>query len=86
MAEAVYSLCALTSFICAVLLFRGYFQRGGRLLFWCGLCFAGLGLNNILLFVDLSLLPNLVDLAVYRTLIALLSIGILVHSFIWEVE
>ena len=54
MAELVYGLCALTSAGCAALLFQGYRRSGTRLLFWSSLCFAGLALNNALLFVDLG--------------------------------
>ena len=44
MAAAVYVLCALTSLACAVLLLRGFAQRGVRLLLWSGLGFVGLPL------------------------------------------
>ena len=77
MAEVVYILCALTSLCCAVLLLRGYRQSRVRLLFWSGLCFIGLAANNILLFVDLSLVPR-TDLFLLRSLPALLGLLLLI--------
>lgn len=83
MAEAVYILCALTSITCATLLWSAYRKAYGRLLFWSALCFAGLAVNNILLFVDLVMVPA-VDLSVVRSLIALASIGALIYGLLWE--
>jgi hypothetical protein len=81
--EAVYLLCAATSITCATLLLRGYRASRTRLLFWATLCFLGLALNNILLFVDLIMLPD-IDLFWWRTLPALLGITILLYGLIWE--
>ncbi|HEY6455270.1 MAG TPA: DUF5985 family protein [Steroidobacteraceae bacterium] len=83
MAESVYALCALTSMLCAALLFRGYRANRTRLLFWSSLCFAGLALNNVLLFADLVLLPN-IDLFFWRSAAALLGMSILLYGLIWE--
>jgi hypothetical protein len=82
-AESVYALCALTSILCAALLFRGYRANRTRLLFWSSLCFAGLALNNVLLFADLVLLPN-IDLFFWRSAAALLGMSILLYGLIWE--
>ena len=51
MAAMVYILGALTSLACAVLLLRGYSRGKKRLLLWSGLCFTGLALSNLLIFV-----------------------------------
>jgi hypothetical protein len=83
MATIVYLLCALTSIACAVLLLRGYAASKVRLLLWGGLCFAGLALNNVLLFVDLGLFPE-VDLSVWRSLPALAGLLLLVYGLIWD--
>lgn len=83
LATAIYVLCALTSIICAALLLRGYSQSRVRLLFWSGLCFAGLALNNILLILDVTVLPQ-VDLELWRTLPALAGVGLLVYGLVWE--
>ena len=48
----VYGLCVVTSALCAVLLLRGYARSRVPLLLWSGLCFIGLTLNNVLLFID----------------------------------
>ncbi|MEO8217608.1 MAG: DUF5985 family protein [Acidobacteriota bacterium] len=79
----IYALCALTSVTCAVLLLRGYFRNKVRLLLWSGLCFVGLGLNNVLLFIDVRVVPD-VDLSVWRTLPALIGIAVLLYGLIWE--
>jgi hypothetical protein len=84
MAEAVYILCALTSTACAVLLFRGYMKGKANLLLWSSLCFAGLALNNILLFVDLVLIPNGADLSVIRSIPAAIGFGLLLYGLISE--
>ena len=83
MAEAVYLLCAITSVVCAAMLFRGYRENRTRLLFWSSLCFAGLAVNNVLLFVDLVLVPE-IDLSVLRNSIALASMMVLLYGIIWE--
>ena len=83
--SAVYVLCALTSLLCAVLLFRGYRASGARLLLWSGVCFAGLALNNAILFVDFRVLPEL-DLSLWRTLPALLGIAALLYGLVWEAK
>ena len=79
----VYILCAATSGLCAVLLLRGYVKSRARLLFWSGLCFAGLALNNVLLIVDVQLVPA-IDLSVWRTIPALIGISLLVYGLVWE--
>lgn len=84
MAEAVYLLCALTSILCAVLLARSYRRQKSRLLMWSTLCFAGLALNNILLFVDLVLTSQDVDLSFVRSGTALVSVLLLLVGLIWE--
>jgi drug/metabolite transporter superfamily protein YnfA len=85
MAETVYILCGLTSIACTFLLWRGYRKSKARFLMWSSLCFAALGANNIVLFVDLVLLPN-VDLLMLRTLIALVGLLILLYGLIWDAE
>lgn len=83
MAQIVYLLCAVTSLGCAVLLLRSYFDRRTRLLLWSSLCFVGLAANNVLLFVDLAVIPT-VDLSVWRTATALGSVMLLLFGLIWD--
>ena len=83
MAEAVYVLCTATSVVSAVLLFTAFQRSGLRLLLWSGLCFAGLALNNAIVFLDLVIFPDL-DLALVRGTIGLLAVAVLVFGLVWE--
>ena len=85
MGTFVYVLCALTSLGCALLLLRGYRASRSRLLFWAALCFVGLTLNNILVFIDESVVPA-TDLSVWRSLPALAGVAMLVYGLIWEAQ
>ena len=82
---ALFSLAALTSLACMLLLFRGYARSRVRLLFWSALCFVFLSLNNVLLFVDTIVLPT-IDLRVFRLGAALVGIACLLYAFIREAE
>jgi hypothetical protein len=86
MAAVVYVLGTLTSLLCAILLLRGYFQSRKKLLLWSGLCFAGLSTSNALLFIDLILLPNAVDLYLLRLVTAAVAMLILLYGLVWESE
>ena len=83
MTEAVYLLCALTSVACAGLLFRGYRATRTTLLFWSSLCFAGLALNNMLLFLDLVIFPSF-DMRLWRNTTALAALMVLLWGLVWE--
>jgi hypothetical protein len=78
-------LAALTSLTCMLLLFRAYTANGVRLLLWSTLCFVCLTANNMLLFFDLVVFPD-VDLRFYRLAAALAGILFLLYGFIWEAE
>ena len=84
MAEAVYVLCALTSIVCAVLLYRGYRANRTRLLFWASICFVFLAINNVILYFDLVILPPQIDLFWYRNAAALIGMLALVFGLTWE--
>jgi hypothetical protein len=81
-AATVYVLCALTSLACAGLLLRAWLDARVPLLFWCLLCFVGLALNNVVLFVDKVVAPD-VDLSVWRGLPAALGVAALVFGLVW---
>lgn len=83
MASAVYILGALTMLACAILLMRGYVRARRRLLLWSSLCFFGLALSNLLIFVDLVLLPN-VDLYTLRLVTTVVAMSLLLYGLIWE--
>ncbi len=82
----LFSLAAITSLSCTLLLFRGYARSGMRLLLWSALCFVFLTMNNMLLFVDTIVLPTQVDLRPYRLAMALAAIACLLYAFVWEAE
>ena len=82
-ANLVYVLCAATSTLCAVLLYRGYRTSRARLLVWSCICFVGLAVNNVLLIVDVRVVPT-TDLSVWRLLPALIGVGALLYGLIWE--
>jgi hypothetical protein len=83
MAEAIYILCALTGILCAVLLYRSYRANRTPLLFWASLAFLLLAVNNVLLYVDLVVLPS-ADLFWYRTGFSLAAMLLLVFGLVWE--
>lgn len=85
MAAFIYTLCALTAFLCAFLLLRGYLRTRYRLLLWSGLCFSGLFANNALLVLDRLFLPER-DLSLLRVLVALAAMMPLLYGLIWEEE
>jgi hypothetical protein len=85
MAELVYLLCALTSMFCAALLIRSYLESKVSLLLWSTFCFVGLALNNILLFVDLIVFPE-VDLSMWRNVPALVGMLLMVYGLVWEAK
>lgn len=81
----LYAVAALTCLSCTALLLRRYTQTRARLLLWSTLCFLGLSVNNILLFVDLVLVPD-ADLRLYRHLASLTGTLLLLYGFIWEAD
>lgn len=86
MAPVIYSLCALTSLACFVLLWRGWRAGGNRLLFWSALCFAALTANNLMLVIDKVVLPTQVDLQFARLASAFLAVSLLLYGLVWEEE
>lgn len=83
MAAAVYIACAILSFACAYLLYRGYSANRFKLLFWSSLGFLGFALNNTLLFADHYLIPQY-DLSVIRTIPAFVGMLVLLYGLISE--
>lgn len=82
---AVYSLCFLTSSACAWLLARSYARSGARLLLWSSLCFVLLAANNLVLIVDMLIVPQ-IDLRLGRLLFALAAVSVLLFGFVWDLE
>ena len=81
----VYTLCFLTSSACAWLLARSYARSGARLLLWSCLCFVLLATNNLLLIVDMLVVPDF-DLRLGRLLLAVAAVSVLLFGFIWDLE
>lgn len=84
MSNAVYVMCALTSLGCVYLLMRSYHRNPTALVFWSIVCFWGLALNNILLVIDLILLPASTDLSLIRTCVGCLAVSAMAFGLIWE--
>lgn len=83
MNAAVNVLGTLTVGLCAVLLLRAYARVRRRLLLWSGLCFAGLTAANALVFLDLSIAP---DISLYRWRLAIGagSMLLLLYGLVFE--
>jgi Family of unknown function (DUF5985) len=56
-----------------------------RLLFWSGLCFVGLSVNNMLVVLDRIVLPS-VDLLTWRLVASLVAMLLLLYGLIWQDE
>jgi hypothetical protein len=80
----VYVLCFAASLLCTALLARSYWRSRSGLLLWTAFCFGLLALNNALLVVDRLVMPEAIDLRLWRQLTALAAIGVLLYGFIWE--
>ena len=79
--KIVYILCALTSFGCTLLLTARYRKTRVDLLFWSAVAFLGFTVTNVLLFVDLVVLPD-VDLALWRNAFTFAGVVLLLYGLI----
>ena len=85
-ASIVYILAGLTSLACAAFLARGYLRTGVRLLMWSSLFFFALTIDNIILFFDLSVYPQIKWLVICRHGAALAGLLLLLFGLIWDSE
>ena len=85
MADIIYTLCAVTSGLCAWLLASAYRKTRSRLLLWSSIAFAGLALNNLALWIEKLVLPD-IDLSIVRPCLCLAAMLILLYGLIWEAE
>jgi hypothetical protein len=85
MAAIVYMLGAFISLCCGGLLLRSYRHVRKGLLLWSGLCFVGLAISNVLIFVDLVIFPQ-INLYPLRLGTAAASMLLLLYGLIWESE
>lgn len=81
-AEAIYLLCATTSLLAALVLMRQYRSSRTPLLLWSFIGFIGLAISNVLVYVDLVIVPA--DLAIPRALAGALGMALLLFGLIWE--
>lgn len=84
-APLVYVLCALTACLCAVLLLRAHARTRSSLSLWSGLCFVLLTVNNVVVVIDLIVLPD-VNLFLIRNVAALGGMLLLLYGLIWRSE
>jgi hypothetical protein len=54
-----------------------------RLLFWSGLCFVGMAVDNVMLYVDLVIIPD-VNIAIWRRLPGLVALSLLTYGLVWD--
>lgn len=85
MPALVYTLCFVTSAICAWLLLRSYSRSRTRLLFWSAIAFICLAVNNFFVLGDMMLFSGS-DLIFYRYTAALAAVCVLLYAFVWEAE
>jgi hypothetical protein len=81
----VYILCFLTSMGVMILLARAYWRSRSPLLLWSAIAFVAFAANNLLLFLDLVVLPD-TDLRGPRTITAFIGVAVLLYAFIWEID
>ena len=74
-----------TAGICAILLGRSYLRTRMKLLLWSSLCFVLLAANNLVVVIDLAILPA-VDLRLLRHALSLGAVLLLLIGFIWDRE
>jgi hypothetical protein len=81
----VFLLCIATSITCMWLLFRGWRRTRTRLLLWSGWCFSFLALNNLFVFVDIVIFPD-VDLRPLRIAASLIAVSVLLWGLVREAD
>jgi len=82
---AVYLLCFGTSSACALLLARSYLRTGIRFLLWSAICFVLLAGNNLMVVIDLLVLPD-IDLQVTRLAFSAAALTVLLFGFTWDLK
>jgi hypothetical protein len=83
MAPFVFLLCTATSLACCLLLLRAHGRTRIRLLLWSGLAFGAFTANNVLVFVDLIVVPE-VSLLVLRSATKLAGLVVLILGLVWD--
>jgi len=83
MDKTIYVMCAVTAMACCALLASSYLRTRFRLLLWSSLCFAGLAVNNAILFLDKTVFSD-IDLSTWRLAIGLAAMLTLVAGLILD--
>jgi hypothetical protein len=81
----VFGLCLAASAACAALLGRAYLMTRTKLLLWTAVSFGFFAINNLVLVIDMLVLPQ-VDLWAWRTASAAAGLAVLLVGFIWEMR
>ena len=85
MATLIYLLCLLASVGCATLLGRAFLRSRLPLLVWTAVSFCFFALNNLILVVDMLVVPT-VDLWAWRQGAAATGLTVLIVGFVWELK
>lgn len=87
MAELVYITCTLLSIACAVMLLRGYKQTPSQLLLWSSACFGVMALNNVVLFADVIMFPDIEFGGLFfRNISGAIAGSLLLFGLVWEMS
>ena len=81
MALFVYLLCAMTALVCFALLLRQHRREHSPLALMSSSAFLCFAIANVLLFIDLIVLPQ-IDLRVWRNLITLAGVIVLLLAVV----
>lgn len=84
-AITVYSLCLMTSLLCAGLLIRSFRRTREPLLFWSALCFSFLAANNLAVVADILIFVQQ-NLTPLRDFFSIAAITVLLWGFIWRID
>lgn len=83
MIAAIYFLCAGTSLVCAVLLWRAYGRNGMRLLLWNALCFSAFAISNLIVVLDKVVFPD-IDFSITRLIPSFVGVAVLAYGLVWD--
>ena len=85
MTLVIYFLCFATSALCAWLLLQAFRRTRSRLLFWSGLCFCCMAVNNLVLMLDKHVFPAH-DLIIARLVPSIAGVALLLFGLVWETK
>ena len=87
MAELVYVMCTILSIACAIMLLRGYRNTPSHLLLWSSACFGVMALNNVILLLDVLVLPDIeFGGLILRNLTGAIAGSLLLFGLVWEMS